>query len=556
MSTDNFAAAQSRIASVLEEGVRADGLAGAAFVDSVVAAVRGAGASSGEAATSGNAEGANGAAAKAETLDAEERGTLELAMRIFLERKSSAGAAGALVVALIDRSIELATARVADLNTPFALMEDLFDSQVISESEALFPQIEQRGGALAKLMRSTNNRAKLTFIRTCNELLRRLSKSKNTNFCGRVLLLMAYMLPLSERSGVNLKGAMAPSDLELQPDEAADDKQEGSAAEDGSLYASFWGLQAAFADPAAAVKPESWATLLSRLETVLQVFANIVSTDAAPSAEAAHNPPGLPLVGLSYLTPRIHSSSDPLVFRLRPPTRLRAATRRRPPARARARTRRWRRRRRRWGARCTLQSSSRRQSCCSCSCVTPTSGGTCLCSSSSLSRPSPPTSSSARAPPPSRPARERRPRSCARAPPSCSPASHPTALSSRRRSSGSSCGSGTGSSGSATAAPPSTGPPPRRRARRWRRAAPRSGAAARRRARAGSGSSWATRSCLGCGTWATTRSRRSPRRGTSRRCRACLRTCSRSSSSSTPRRGSRRSTCSPTTRSGCGRRCA
>uniref|UniRef100_A0A7S3WPI0 THO complex subunit 1 n=1 Tax=Emiliania huxleyi TaxID=2903 RepID=A0A7S3WPI0_EMIHU len=286
MSADNFAAAQSRLASVLEEGVRADGLAGAAFVDSVVAAVRGAGASSGEAATSG-AEGANGAAAKAEPLDAEERGTLELSMRIFLERKSSAGAAGALVVALIDRAIELATARAADLNTPFALMEDLFDSQVISESEALFPQIEQRGAALAKLMRSTNNRAKLTFIRTCNELLRRLSKSKNTNFCGRVLLLMAYMLPLSERSGVNLKGAMAPSDLELQPDEAADDKQEGSAAEDGSLYASFWGLQAAFADPAAAVKPESWATLVSRLETVLQVFANIVSTDAAPSAEAA-----------------------------------------------------------------------------------------------------------------------------------------------------------------------------------------------------------------------------------------------------------------------------
>ena len=60
---------------------------------------------------------------------------------------------------------------------------------------------------------SSSQRAKLTFIRTCNELLRRLSKSMNTNFYGRVLMLMAYMLPLSERSGVNLKGLHAPGHL-------------------------------------------------------------------------------------------------------------------------------------------------------------------------------------------------------------------------------------------------------------------------------------------------------------------------------------------------------
>lgn len=53
---------------------------------------------------------------------------------------------------LLDLSIELATANAADWNSPFALLEDLFDSQVISESEAIFPLVEVRGGALANLM--------------------------------------------------------------------------------------------------------------------------------------------------------------------------------------------------------------------------------------------------------------------------------------------------------------------------------------------------------------------------------------------------------------------
>lgn len=46
----------------------------------------------------------------------------------------------------------------------------------------------------------------LTLLRLCNELLRRLSKAKNTVFCGRILMLLSNVFPLGERSGVNLKG--------------------------------------------------------------------------------------------------------------------------------------------------------------------------------------------------------------------------------------------------------------------------------------------------------------------------------------------------------------
>jgi THO complex subunit 1 len=43
----------------------------------------------------------------------------------------------------------------------------------------------------------------ICFIR---DLLRRLSRSQNTVFCGRILLFLAKFFPFSERSGLNLAG--------------------------------------------------------------------------------------------------------------------------------------------------------------------------------------------------------------------------------------------------------------------------------------------------------------------------------------------------------------
>lgn len=37
-----------------------------------------------------------------------------------------------------------------------------------------------------------------------SDLLRRLSRSQNTVFCGRILLFLARFFPFSERSGLNL----------------------------------------------------------------------------------------------------------------------------------------------------------------------------------------------------------------------------------------------------------------------------------------------------------------------------------------------------------------
>ena len=43
-------------------------------------------------------------------------------------------------------------------------------------------------------------------LRTCNNLLRRLSKGQNAVLCGRVMLFLARLLPLVDRSGLNILG--------------------------------------------------------------------------------------------------------------------------------------------------------------------------------------------------------------------------------------------------------------------------------------------------------------------------------------------------------------
>jgi THO complex subunit 1 transcription elongation factor len=49
-------------------------------------------------------------------------------------------------------------------------------------------------------------RGQLVVLRFCNSLLRKLSKSCHTEFCGRVLMLLAAIFPLAEKSALNLAG--------------------------------------------------------------------------------------------------------------------------------------------------------------------------------------------------------------------------------------------------------------------------------------------------------------------------------------------------------------
>jgi hypothetical protein len=50
----------------------------------------------------------------------------------------------------------------------------------------------------------------------CNTLLKKLSRAQETEFCGRILMFLAAIYPLTERSAVNLRGLVRAQHREFQ----------------------------------------------------------------------------------------------------------------------------------------------------------------------------------------------------------------------------------------------------------------------------------------------------------------------------------------------------
>merc|ERR1712198_815046 len=72
----------------------------------------------------------------------------------------------------------------------------------ISSCEVLFKTIEKEVATWREPTFYDHIRNSL--LRVCNDLSRRLSRTQNTVFCGRILLFLAKFFPFSERSGLNV----------------------------------------------------------------------------------------------------------------------------------------------------------------------------------------------------------------------------------------------------------------------------------------------------------------------------------------------------------------
>ncbi|OUM63683.1 hypothetical protein PIROE2DRAFT_43250, partial [Piromyces sp. E2] len=87
-----------------------------------------------------------------------------------------------------------------DPSLPFTLIEDILEVVIIDESEKIFDYLEERVDRLTVNMLPTKGKG-LILLRFCNELLRRVSKTENTVLCGKILMFLASVFPLTERSG-------------------------------------------------------------------------------------------------------------------------------------------------------------------------------------------------------------------------------------------------------------------------------------------------------------------------------------------------------------------
>ena len=85
----------------------------------------------------------------------------------------------------------------------FWLIEELLDSQTVAGCRKIFDYLESRREKITSKHFQQKN---LVILRSCNELLRRLSRAEDTAFCGRVFIFLFQSFPLGDKSSVNLRG--------------------------------------------------------------------------------------------------------------------------------------------------------------------------------------------------------------------------------------------------------------------------------------------------------------------------------------------------------------
>ncbi|KAL2264027.1 hypothetical protein VTK26DRAFT_3331 [Humicola hyalothermophila] len=187
---------------------------------------------------------------------------------------------------LLDILSFLSDSELCDPALLFWLVEELLDSQTIVGCRKVFDFLESRR---ERITAKHFKQKQLVILRTCNELLRRLSRALDPAFCGRVFIFMFQSFPLGDKSSVNLRGEYHVENVTTfdQEPPAADgeaDKMEvdseGKPQQDkpldpDALYPIFWSLQESFNQPKKLFEPSHLAAFRRGLEATMATFKSI-----------------------------------------------------------------------------------------------------------------------------------------------------------------------------------------------------------------------------------------------------------------------------------------
>ncbi|XP_039610651.1 THO complex subunit 1 isoform X2 [Polypterus senegalus] len=238
--------------------------------------------------------------------ETEKKTTLDQAFRSVLEEeivKQTASCEDFL--GLIYRSIDGVTEGICSATTPFLLLGDVLDCLPLDQCDKIFTFVEENVSTWKS--NSFYAAGKNYLLRMCNDLLRRLSKSQNTVFCGRIQLFLARLFPLSEKSGLNLQSQFNLDNITVfnkneqdstlgqkHIEEKDDNMEEGEMGDDETpttssipidynLYRKFWTLQDYFRNPVQCYDKFSWMTFLKYSDETLAVFKSYKLDDTQAS---------------------------------------------------------------------------------------------------------------------------------------------------------------------------------------------------------------------------------------------------------------------------------
>uniref|UniRef100_A0A3Q3KC32 Death domain-containing protein n=1 Tax=Monopterus albus TaxID=43700 RepID=A0A3Q3KC32_MONAL len=196
---------------------------------------------------------------------------------------------------------------ISSATTPFVLLGDVLDCLPLDQCDKIFSFVEENVSTWKS--NSFYTAGKNYLLRMCNDLLRRLSKSQNTVFCGRIQLFLARLFPLSEKSGLNLQSQFNLDNITVfnkneqestlgqkhtEEKEDCMEVEEGEMGEDDAplpcsipidynLYRKFWTLQDYFRNPVQCYEKFSWMTFLKYSDETLAVFKSYKLDDMQAS---------------------------------------------------------------------------------------------------------------------------------------------------------------------------------------------------------------------------------------------------------------------------------
>lgn len=212
--------------------------------------------------------------------------------------------------------IELVRNELCLPTLPVLVLSDSFDMLTITQCEKLFTFVESNVSVWKE--DTFFAPCKTSVLRMCNDLLRRLSRSQNTVFCGRILLFLARFFPFSERSGLNLISefnlenvtTFTNVETEMEEDEGTDKGVDGRLKLDYTLYTKFWSLQDFFRNPVQCFQKAPWKMYTTYCGDVLEAFRsfkldNVQSsgTSAARLSRTLSEP--VPTEGSNALQPQV-----------------------------------------------------------------------------------------------------------------------------------------------------------------------------------------------------------------------------------------------------------
>ncbi|NXC49827.1 THOC1 protein, partial [Penelope pileata] len=237
----------------------------------------------------------------------EKKCTLDQAFRVIVEEEIINKAPCENLLAIISLAINGVTEGICTASTPFVLLGDVLDCLPLDQCDKIFTFVEKNVATWKSNM--FYSAGKNYLLRMCNDLLRRLSKSQNTVFCGRIQLFLARLFPLSEKSGLNLQSQFnlenvtvfntnehestlgqkhteeRDEGMDVEEGEMGDDEAPTSCSIpiDYNLYRKFWSLQDYFRNPVQCYEKVSWKTFLKYSEEVLAVFKSYKLDDTQAS---------------------------------------------------------------------------------------------------------------------------------------------------------------------------------------------------------------------------------------------------------------------------------